>query len=102
FLEDEDFHQLAGKDDRLERVGELVDVQDRDAAQLRNFVQVEVVRDDLPLQRPRKLDQLQIHFFDVGEIGVRDRDLHAGHLLNLLQDVEAAPSAIALHRVRRV
>ena len=49
FLEDEDLHELAGQDHRLERVGELVDVQHLHAAELRDFVEVEVVRDDLAL-----------------------------------------------------
>ena len=67
FLEDEHLHDLAGQDHRLERVGELVDVQHVDAAQLRDLVQVEVVGDDLSLQRARQLDQLQIDFADVRE-----------------------------------
>ena len=47
FLDDEDLHQLAGQDHRLERVRELVDVEDGHAAQLRDLVEVEVVGDDL-------------------------------------------------------
>ena len=73
-----------------------------DAAQLRDLVEVEVVGDDLSCQRARQLDQLEIDFLDVGKIDVGDDHVHAGHLLDLLQDVEAAAAAIALHRVRRV
>ena len=44
-----------------------------DAAQLRDLVQVEVVGDDLPAERPRQLDQLQVDLADFGKVGVRDR-----------------------------
>src|SRR5215204_4227698 len=102
FLEDEYLHDLARQHDRLERIGELVDIQHLDAAQLRNFVQVEIVGDDLALQRTRQLDQLQIDFAHVREVHVGDGDFHARHLLDLLQNIEPAPSAIALHRIRRI
>jgi hypothetical protein len=88
-----------GQDDRLERVRQLVDVQHVDAAQLRHLVEIEVVRDDLPLERARELDQLQVDFAHLGKIEVRDRDFHARHLLDLLEDVEAAAAAVPLHRV---
>ena len=55
-----------------------------------------------PCSVARQLDQLQIDFAHFGEVHVRDGDVDAGHLLNLLQDVETAPAAIALHRVGRV
>src|SRR5262249_47909962 len=99
FLEDEHLHQLAGQHHRLQRVGQLVDVEHVDAAQLRDLVQVEIVGDDLALERARELDQFQIDFADVGKVEIGDRDLDAGHLLDLLQDVETAAAAVALHRV---
>src|SRR5262249_24421267 len=102
FLQDEHLHDLAGQHDRLERVGELVDVKDVDAAQLRDLVQIEVVGDDLAVQRARQLDQLQVDFADVREVHVGDRHLDADHLLDALQDVETAAAAVALQRVRRV
>ena len=45
-LDDLDAHLLAGVDDRLHRVGQLVDVQDPDALQLRHAVEVVVVGED--------------------------------------------------------
>src|SRR5262249_83849 len=99
FLQNEDLHQLARQHDRLERVRELVHVQHVDAAQLRYLVQVEVVGDDLALQRARELDQLEVDLADLGKIEIGDHHFHAGHLLDLLQDVEPAPAAVALHRI---
>src|SRR5262249_45863534 len=101
-FEDEDFHDLARQDHWLERVGELVDVEDVDAPQLGNLVEIEIVRDDLALQRARKLDQLEIHFADVRKIHVRDADFDTRHLLDALQDVEAAAAAVPLQRVGRI
>jgi hypothetical protein len=102
FLQDEYLHQLARQDHRLERVGELVDVQHLDAAELRHLVQVEIVGDDLSLQRPRQLDQLQIDLAHVGEIDIGDHHVDARHLLDLLEDVESAPAAVALERITRI
>src|SRR5436190_3761834 len=99
FLQDEDLHELAGEDDRLERVGELVDVEDVDAAELGHLVQVEVVGDDLSLERAPELDQLQVDLAHFGKVDVGDGDVDAGHLLDLLEDVEAAAAAVALQRV---
>ena len=56
----------------------------------------------MPRKRPRQLDQLEINLAHLRKIDVGDLHLDAGHLLNLLQDVEAAPAAIALERVGRI
>ena len=69
---------------------------------MRHLVEVEVVGDDLPLQRAGELDQFEIDLADLGKVHVRDHHLDARHLLNLLQDVEAAPAPVPFHRVRRV
>ena len=102
FLQDEHLHRLARQHDRLQRVRELVDVEHFHAAQLRDLVQVEVVGDDLALQRARQLDELEIHFLHVWEIRVRDDDIEAGHLLDALQDVETAAAAVAAQRIGRI
>ena len=83
-------------------VGQLVDVQDLDAAQLRDLVEVEVVGHDAAEQRPRQLDQLQVDFLDLRKVEVGDDDLDARHLLDAMQDVEPAPAAVALERIGRV
>ena len=46
-----------------------------------------------------ELDQLQVDLADLGEVDVGDRDVDARHLLDLLEDVEPAAAAVALHRV---
>src|SRR5215470_10302486 len=102
FFQDEHLHDLARQDHGLQRVRELVDVQHVYAAQLGDLVQVEVVRDDLALQRARQLDELEIHLAHVREVEVGNQHVHARHLLDLLQDVEPAAAAVALERVRRV
>jgi hypothetical protein len=101
-LEDEDLHDLAGENNRFERVRQLVDVEYFDAAQLRHLVEIEVVGDDLSLQRAGEFDQFQVYFADFRVVGVGNRHLDPGHLLNLLQDVEAAPAPISFHRISRV
>ena len=63
---------------------------------LKSFVTI------LPCSVRAELDQLQIDFADLGEVDVGDHDVDAGHLLDLLQDVEAAAAAVALQRIGRV
>ena len=53
----------------------------------------------LPWSVRAELDQLQVDFADFGKVDVGDHDVDAGHLLDLLQDVEAAAAAVALQRV---
>src|SRR4029450_13915209 len=46
-FEDEDLHDLAGQHDGFQGVGQLVDVEHFDAAQVSDFVEIEVVGHDL-------------------------------------------------------
>src|SRR5262249_56692623 len=80
FFDHEDLHELAGEDDRLERIGQLVDVEDLHAAQLRHFVQIEVVGHDLARQRATELDQLQVAFANVWKVDVRDDHVQPARL----------------------
>ena len=50
----------------------------------------------------RQLDQLHIHFAHLREIFVHDLHFQMRHFLNALQDIEAAPAAIALHGIGRI
>ena len=102
FLDDEDAHGLAGQHDGLERVGQFVDVQDLDAVQLRDFVEVEIVGDDLAIEHLGQFDELHIDFLDVREVLFHNLHGQQRHLLNPLQDVEAAAAAIAFHGIGRV
>src|SRR5262249_13025428 len=101
-FENEDAHGLAGQHDRLERVGEFVDVEHLDAVKLRDLVEVEVVGDHLAVVDLGELDQLHIDLAHVGKIFFDDLHVEVRHLLNALEDVETAASAIALHRIGRV
>src|SRR6185312_1426010 len=99
FLQDEDPHGLAGQNDRLQRVGQFVDIQHRDALQLRHLVQVEVVGDDFAFIQLGQFDQLQVHFPDGREVILDDLYLERRDLLQALQYVEPATPPVALERV---
>src|SRR4051812_28830228 len=100
FFQDEDLHYLAGQHDGLERIRQLVDIQHVDALELRDFVQVEIVGEDLrALVELGKFDQLQVDFADGGKIVLHYLHSDRGGLLDALQDVEAAASAIPLERI---
>src|SRR5262249_37810052 len=102
FFQDEHAHGFARQDDRLERIGEFVDVEDFDALKLRDLVEVEVVGDDLSLVHLGQFNQLHVNFTNGGEVVFDDLDLEGRCLLQTLQDVEAAAAAVALERIGRV
>src|ERR1700730_14502522 len=43
FFQNKDAHSFTGEYNRLQRIGQLIDVQDVDAVQLRHFIQIEIV-----------------------------------------------------------
>src|SRR6516225_3413440 len=90
FLQDEYLEDFAGQHDRLQGIRQLVDVEDVNAPELGDLVQIEIVRDDLALQSAGELDQLQIDLANLGKVNVGDGHRHAGHFLNLLKNVETA------------
>ena len=46
-----------------------------------------------------QLDQLHVHFADGREVVFQDLDVKLGHLLEALEDIQAAAAAVALHGV---
>src|SRR5262249_38453488 len=66
------------------------------------LIQVEVIGDDLAFVQLRQFDQFEIDFAHCWEIIFDDLDLQAGSLLKPLQNVQTAPSAVPLQRVRRI
>src|SRR5208337_350594 len=69
------------------------------ALQLGDFVEIEVVGEDLAFIELGQFNELHIDFADAGEVIFHDLDLHRSHFLETLQDVEAAASAIAFERI---
>src|SRR2546421_6562238 len=61
-FENENAHRLAWQDDRLEAVGEFIDVQNIHAAKLSDLIQIEIICDDYGVELFAEFDQFQIHF----------------------------------------
>src|SRR5262249_30096785 len=102
-LQNEHLHYLTGQHNRFERIGQLVDIQDRHSSELSNLVQVEIVGYDLTLELSRQLDQLVIDIPDVGKIRFTNDDFIASLLLlHPLQNIQSPAPAISLDRVRAV
>src|SRR5208282_2128989 len=99
FFKNKYAHDFAREDDGLERVGQFVDVQHGHTLELGDFIEVEVVGDDLAFVKLGQFDELHIDFADAGEIVFHDLDLDRSRFLQTLQDIEATASAIAFERV---
>ncbi len=102
FLEHEHPDGLAGQHDRAQGVAQFIDVQHPDALQLRDLVQVQIVRDHLGPDLLGQHHDLGIHFLHVGEVVVHDPDVDVHHLLDLVQDVQAPAAARPLEAVRGI
>ena len=57
FFQNEDAHDLAGQNDGLKRVGQFVDVEHGHALQLGDFVEIEVVGEDLAFVELGQFDE---------------------------------------------
>src|SRR5205823_10089943 len=99
FFEDKDAHGLARQHNGLERVGKLVDVQNLYALKLGNFVEVEIIGDDLGLIHFCQFNQFQVNFADGGKIILDNLDIDGSDLLHFLQDVEAPAATVALQGI---
>ena len=82
-----DLELLARDEARLDRVGQLVDVQDVDVLDLRNLVEVEIGGQQVGVQLLRQLDQLAVDSADLGEVRVNDLDVELGIVPQRTQDV---------------
>src|ERR1043165_2950170 len=102
FLKDEDAHRFARQNHRLQRVREFVDVQHVDAAKLRYFVEIEIVRDNDGVALFAQFDQFEIDFAHGREIGLNDLNVERVVVLQTIQHVQAAPAALAFRGIRRV
>src|ERR1700693_2985578 len=101
-FENKHAHRFARQHNGLERVGQLIDIQDLDPVKLGNFVKVEIVGHDLAVVHLGELDQLHVHFRDIRKVILQDLNVQLSHLLDALQNVQAAAAAVALERIGRV
>ena len=104
-LDQLDGQALARQDDRLHRVGQVVEVDDLDALEPGDLVQVVVVGDDLAAevlgQDTRRWSTSRIAG-ELGDLGVVDLDLDAGRLLEPVEDVQPAAAAVPAELVGAV
>jgi hypothetical protein len=97
-----DVQLLAGQHDRFDRVGELVNVEHRDAFDVRDAVEIVIVGHELGAKLLRQAHQPRVHVArgHVGEISFADLDCR--ELLQAAEDVEAPAAASSLERVDRI
>src|SRR5256885_5343780 len=102
FLDHLDVHLLTGDDDRLERVGEVVEVEDANPFQLRHPVEVVIIRHDGGGSGLFQLDVRHVDFSDIGHVLVDKFNVDQWLFLQQVEDLEAATSAVAAQRVTGV
>src|SRR4051812_19122475 len=99
FFQDKNLHAFTRQIDRLEGIGELINVEDLDTAKLCDFIQIEIVGDDLCFKLHRQFNQFHIYFANCRIVVFDKLDRDTRHLLNLLKNIQATPPAIALQGI---
>ena len=95
-------HHLAGQRHRLQCVGQLVKVDDLDALQLRDLVEVVVVGHHPGAQQFSQDHQAFVdlgHLAQLGQVAVVHLQIDLGVRLHPLEHVQPAPAAVALQLV---
>src|SRR5690606_36682322 len=98
-FDDLDNQFLARQDDRFHRVGQIVYVQHFNLLQLTNFVQIEIVRHDDPINFFRKLHELAVDFLSIVKIALVNFDVCIHFYLDPIQDVKSASPPVSLQHV---
>src|SRR6202158_4337119 len=99
FLDHLDVHFLAGDDHRLERVRQVVQVEDAYAFELRHPVEGVIVGHDRGVPPGCQLDQLHVDFGDLGNVLVDELDVDERFLLQQVEYLQPTPSPVATKRV---
>src|SRR5262245_14276788 len=92
-LDDADAEVLAGQKGGLDRVRERVDVEDADALEVGDPVEVEIVRQDGPPVALRERDELRVDLGRARDVLVDDLHGRRPGLAHAGQDLEAAPAS---------
>lgn len=98
-LDDMDNHLFSRQYHRFYGVGQFIDIQDGNALQFGDFVQIVIVGDNLPLENLAQFDQLLINLVDILEVAAVNLDVHAEFLLDTVEDIQAATAAIAFKKI---
>jgi hypothetical protein len=104
-LEELDRKKLARQDDRLHRVGQIVEVDDVDALEFCDLVEIVIVGHDPAPQVLGQHDKPLVDLADsleVRNIRVVDADLDPGRLLQAIEHIEPAAAPIAPYLVGAV
>src|SRR5581483_12120627 len=84
-LDDGHLHRLTGADDRLQRVGEVVEVEHTQALDAGQLVEVEVVGHHCGAHLAGQLDEAPVDVCGAGDVGVEEV---ADHVRAVLQPVD--------------
>ena len=104
-LDDAHVQRFSGQGDRLEGVGDLVQVDDLDPLQLGDLVQVVVIGHHPAAQAAGHDHEPLIDLEDVvqlGQVGLVDLELDLGVIQHPLEHVQAAAAPVALQLVSAV
>ncbi|MNR07804.1 hypothetical protein D3C85_1239340 [compost metagenome] len=99
-LDDLHHNLFTRKDDRLNRISQIINVQHGYTLELTDLVQIEVIGYDFPLQNFGELDQLAVHFGNILKVSFIDQYLNIEFLLNFVQNVKTTTSTVPLEQIR--
>src|SRR6185312_5617476 len=102
FLENENPHGLTRKNNGPQGIRKFVDIQNLDAVDLRDLIEIEIVGYNFAVIHLREFDQLQIDFPDIRHVVVEKLHIDSRHFLKPLQHIETASAPVPLHGIGRI
>jgi len=102
FAEDEHAHGLAREDGGFHGVGQFIDIENSDALDARDLIEIEIIGDDFGVALAGEFDELEIDSGDRRKIVLENAEIEPGHFLHALKNFESATAALALEGVGRV
>jgi len=102
FAEDEDAHGFTGKNGWLHRIGQFVDIQNRNALNAGDFVEIVIIGDNFGFGLASQLEKLVIDGGAARKVLFDNTNFKPRHFLQALEHFETAASALALEGVGRI
>src|SRR5262249_9057082 len=98
----EDTHAFSGENGGTQGIGKKVDVENGDALDAGNFIEIEVVGNDLGLKAQGEFDKVVINFAGLTGNFFDNSHFVRGQLLDALKHFKPTTAALTAQAVRRV
>jgi len=98
-LHDFNLNLFSWQEDWLDRVRQLIDIQDFDSLEFGYPVKIKIVGNDWAMQITRQFHKFSINICDTFNIGIDNIDGDRSILLQTVEDLKSTTPTVATHRI---